>query len=273
MPTIAERYRGFIVDIDGVLIRGREPIPGAVAALRTLREHARTLFLTNNSTRSTRQLVAHLTDAGFDVAPLDVMTSGTIAARHLLTLAGPARVWPIGEDGLLEELAAAGHTFVSDPSDAMWVVAGMDRNIDYHGLSQALKALQAGAQLLATNTDATYPMPDGDIPGAGAVIGALTGMGFPPSAVAGKPEPLAFSSAVARLGLPEAEVLAVGDRLDTDIAGGQRAGLDTALVLTGVTRRHDVAVSTVRPTWVADSLHELVFGDPAGLASQPTGRG
>ena len=262
MNATLERYNTFILDVDGVLVKGDEPIPGAREALRMLKEHGQVILLTNNSTRSRLQTAHRLSSLGFPVSPEDVVTSSYVAARYLLEEFGPRKVWVIGEEGLAEELAAAGHALMP-PREAEWIVAGMDRNLTYGKLAQALTGLLAGARFLATNRDATFPTLQGLLPGAGAVVGAIQGMGFPPEQVVGKPSAIAFRIALEVAGGSAKAALMVGDRLETDILGAQRAGLDTALVLTGVSRLQDVTRLGIRPTWVAEGLPALARGEMA----------
>ncbi|HEU68634.1 MAG TPA: HAD-IIA family hydrolase, partial [Candidatus Acetothermia bacterium] len=151
-----DRYRGFLLDIDGVLVRGREAIPGAAEALAALRGHGRVVLLTNNATRSRRGMAARLAEAGFAVAADEVVPSAYVAARFLREKHGPVRFWALGEEGLGEEMTLAGHVPTS-PTAAEWVVVGMDRGLTYDKLAQALRAFQSGARFLATNCDATYP--------------------------------------------------------------------------------------------------------------------
>jgi HAD superfamily hydrolase (TIGR01450 family) len=166
----------------------------------------------------------------------------------------------------------AGHRLAARPEDATWVVAGIDRDVTYAKLAQALRALVGGARILATNEDATFPTADGLVPGAGAIVGALRGMGFAAQHVVGKPSPVAFEVALDLLGLPANRVLMIGDRLDTDIAGAQAAGLDSALVLSGVDSLRDIARSGVHPTWIAASFADLCAGkvEPATPKRQGT---
>lgn len=253
------RYQGFLLDIDGVLVRGGQVLPGAVEALAILRAHGPVLLLTNNSTRSRVGTAERLRRAGIPVEPHEVLPSSYVAAHFLRTRFGQVRFWYIGEEGIAEEMRAAGHLLVP-PDEAEWIVVGMDRELTYAKLAQALRALLRGARLLATNEDPTFPTPDGLVPGAGAVVGALRGMGFSPEVVVGKPSPIAFQVALEVLGLPQDRVLMIGDRLDTDVAGAQALGMDTALLLCGVTQREDLPKARVRPTYVAADLSALVQG-------------
>jgi len=251
------RYDAFLLDVDGVLVRGQEPIPGSPDALDALRRRGHVLLVTNNSTRSRRDLAAHLNGLGFAISPDETLPSSFAAAHHLLEAHGAVRVWIVGELGLRDELIDAGHRLAERPETAEWVVAGMCRHLDYPTLVDALKALRAGACLMATNDDATFPGTDGPMPGAGAVIGALHGMGHDPETLIGKPSPILFRLALRALGVSADRALMIGDRLETDIAGGAQAGMDTALVFTGIADRAAAAESAIRPTWTAETLADL----------------
>jgi len=257
--NLIEGYAGFLLDIDGVLIRGREPIPGAAEGLSRLKRIGRTILLTNNSTQSRRAHAKRLASLGFPVKADEIVPSSYIAACYLARRFGKAAVWPIGEEGLTAELEAAGHRIV-EPPDAEWMVVGMDRNFDYHSISRALRALLSGAHLLATNADPTFPTPKGLLPGAGAMVGALAGMGYRPEVVVGKPSPIAYETALELIGAPPDRILMIGDRLETDIAGAERVGIDAAYLLSGVGRLEDIDRSRPNPKWVAADLSDLVAG-------------
>ena len=252
-------YRAFLIDLDGVLVRGSQVIPGAGDALATLRELAPIVVLSNNSTRSRRSFAEGLQKRDLPVKPEEIVNSAYVVARYIRALAGPSPVFVIGEEGLLEELQLAGHT-IAEPEEARFLVVGLDRALHYEKLAQGLRALLRGARFLATNADPTYPAPQGLIPGAGAIVGAIRGMGYEPEAIVGKPSEVAFRAAMEAAGASEPrECLMIGDRLDTDIAGAARLGMDTALVLTGVTTPEDLKHWTgPQPVWVAESLAELV---------------
>ncbi|MGQ9601283.1 MAG: HAD-IIA family hydrolase [Candidatus Bipolaricaulia bacterium] len=257
--TKLRNYRAFLIDLDGVLIRGSLPLPGAAEALERLRElGGKVLIFSNNSTRSRRAFAQRLQGLGFAIESEEVVNSAYILGQRLLELSGPSRAFMIGEEGLKEELELAGHHLVG-PEEADFLVVGMDRQLTYEKLRQALRALRRGARFLAANADPTFPTPEGEVPGAGAIVGAITGMGFPPEEVVGKPSPIAFRVALQAAGVSNARnCLVIGDRLETDILGAREAGLDSALVLTGVTSREELERSPICPTWVAASLAELV---------------
>ncbi len=257
-PIALDRFRGFIVDIDGVLVRGPEVVPGAVGALHALAERGSLVLLSNNATRSRRAIAERLHGHGFAVDPRNVVNSAFIVAQHLHHDVGPSSIFPIGESGLREELTLAGHALV-DPDDADVVVTGMDRDLTYDKLADALRALNGGARYVATNADPTFPTPDGPTPGAGAIVGALRGMGHPPERIVGKPSAIAFEVALEALGVREpSSCLVIGDRLETDIDGAINAGCEAALVLTGVTSRAALDGAETRSFYVLDDLSTLV---------------
>ena len=269
------RYAAFLVDVDGVLVHGKDSLPGASAALAKLQSLGRTLVLTNNSSRTRDELARYLSTVGLDVRPEDLLGSSFLAARYLSRHVGPTTAWVLGEEGIRRELTDAGHRLAASPEDAEWVVVGIDRQVSYASLALALRALIAGARILATNEDATFPTPDGLVPGAGALVGALRGMGFPPTVVVGKPSPEAFGAALDVLGVPASRVLMIGDRLDTDIMGAAACGLDSALVLTGISSLDEAQACGVRPTWVARTFVDLCDGrlvEGRGAAGRPAAR-
>ena len=258
-PWNLKAYEAFFVDVDGVLIHDSHPIPGAAEALCAMQSVGHVLILTNNSTRSRVQHAEHLSALGFDIQPSDIVCSSYVVAQYLKKTAGSVHVWPIGESGLTEELLARGHQLASEPELAQWLVTGMDRSIDYQKLAQGLHALTANARWAATNEDGTYPVPGGLMPGAGAIVGALRGMGFEPDVTIGKPESPLYD--VAKTMVSTNKILMIGDRLGTDILGGIRNGIDTLFVLSGISDESEIESSGVRPTWIAESLASLLTGD------------
>jgi HAD superfamily hydrolase (TIGR01457 family) len=255
---IADRYDAFLFDLDGVLYRGAEHIDGAAETLATLRSLGKGLaFLTNNSSRTPEAIAAHLTGMGIRAAPEEVETSA-LATATLLRGRAVARAYVLGEEGLRTALAAAGLTVVDGSSaDAETVVVGWDRGFDYAELAAASVLIQRGASLVASNADASYPVEDGLVlPGAGAILAAIQTATGARAEVVGKPNAPIFRAALDRAG--GGRPLVIGDRLDTDIEGASRLGWDSLLVLTGITGRADLGTATVRPTYVAEHLGELV---------------
>lgn len=252
--------RGIIFDLDGTLYRGDQATPGAPQAVRRLRQAGcRVTFISNKPLQPRQCYAEKLTRLGIPAEPADVLTSGYVLGRWLAQEAPGARLYVLGELPLLEELRAFGLHPTDGRGAVDFVVAAFDRTFDYAKLNIAFQALRRGARLVATNGDRTCPVEGGEIPDAGAVIGAIEGCtGRRPELVAGKPSPLMIEAGLARMGLPAGECLVVGDRLETDIRMGIEAGTATALVLTGVTRRQDIPASPWRPDLVLESMAELV---------------
>lgn len=252
--------RGWLIDLDGVIYRGEQLLAGApefVAALRE--EKIPFLFLTNNSSRTPAQYAERLSRMGIPADLPDFYTSSQATAEYLLREAEPGTaVFVIGMDGIRQALEEAGFRIAQNPSEAAYCVVGYDNRITYHDLAQAARAVFAGAQLIGTNPDPTLPVEDGFIPGAGAILAAVaTAAGVTPLVI-GKPEPTMLSLALERLGVPAHQAAIVGDRLNTDVAGGLRLGLFTVLVLTGSTRRQDAEHSSIHPHLIVENLGELL---------------
>lgn len=248
-------YRAYLFDLDGTVYRGSKPIPEAVMALREMTERgAHIAFLTNNSSMTPEQVAAKLRAMGVPADPEQVVTSSLVTAAALREEMPGASVYAIGEEGLLAALRSAGCRFDDERPDV--VVVGIDRRLTYEKLAKAALAIQRGARFYATNTDRALPSEQGLLPGNGALLAALvTTTGVQPR-VFGKPEPAFVHYALKRLGVPPQEALMVGDNGQTDIPAGARAGTDTLLVLTGVTRPEEVNTLPVVPTYVAANVKE-----------------
>ncbi|MBU1049038.1 HAD-IIA family hydrolase [Candidatus Bipolaricaulota bacterium] len=258
-PWTLAAYGAFFVDVDGVLVHDTQPIAGATEAFRLLQQSGHVVILTNNSTRSRVQHAQHLSSLGFELQSTDIVCSSYVIAEHLKKLAGAVQVWPIGEQGLRDELVISGHHLATDPHFAQWIATGMDRRFDYTKMAQGLHALLAGAQWAATNEDGTYPIPGGLMPGAGAIVGALRGMGFEPDVTVGKPNAPIFD--IAKSLVSTDKILMIGDRLGTDILGGIQNGIDTLFVLSGISNQSDMQTEGIQSTWIAKSLASVLSGD------------
>lgn len=252
--------RGLLIDLDGVVYTGRDPIPGAAEFLTEARRRGLQFQLvTNNSTTSPELVAERLRTMDIEVLPEEILTSAYAAVTYVKNQAEPgARVLVVGEAGLREAVEHEGFVVV-EPGDGAceWVIAGLDRAFSYAKLAGATKAIMAGAKFVATNADALLPVEGGQVvPGAGTMIAAIrTATGVEP-VVLGKPEPGLFGVGVQRLGLPTPSVAMVGDRIDTDVDGGRRAGLRTILVLSGVSTRAQAETMPIPPdAIVADLLH------------------
>ncbi|MBN1538512.1 MAG: HAD-IIA family hydrolase [Candidatus Thermoplasmatota archaeon] len=228
--------KGIILDIDGVLVRGKEIIKGSPEAVRSFLGRGMTVtYLTNNSTMTNEQTLMKLRSMGFPTA--FVIGSAFAAATYIKEEFGPARCLVVGEMGLLQELVLAGHEAImaGDGNRSFdFVVAGLDRTLTYSKIDDALHAIRGGARFIATNRDPTLPVEKGEVqPGAGAVVAAISTCSGVDPIVVGKPDPYSTELALKRMGLQAEEVLVVGDRIDTDIAAGRAAGCHVALVRTG----------------------------------------
>ncbi len=258
--------RGFLLDMDGVLYRGMEVRPGARELIEHLNEHAIPyLCLTNNATRTAEEYGQKLARLGIPIPGERVLGTAETTAKWLAKQAPGATVFVIGTEGLKHELGARGLRLV-ETSGADFVVVGLDPALTYHKLEVATHAIFRGARFVGTNPDATFPGANGLSPGCGAILAALeTATGTRP-VIIGKPEPIIFREALRRLGLPPEAVAMVGDRLDTDILGGQRMGLTTVLVLGGVTAPEELETSPIRPDYVFEHLLDLLTAWREGKA-------
>jgi glycerol 3-phosphatase-2 len=256
VPCLADRYDGFIVDLDGVVHLGWEPLPGAVDTLARLDEAGKgVVFLTNDPRLDRSSVAERLRALGVRAGEESVVTSGWAAAVTVAATGG--KVLVLGSPQLRSQVERAGATVVdaADAARADRILVGGHSGFDYAELVAACRAGANGAQLFATNRDATFPMPDGPWPATGAILAAVeTALGVPAVSV-GKPEPGIFRVARERLG--PGRVAVVGDRLDTDILGGRRAGFTTVLVDNGIHRR-PVAGDPVPDHVVADLAGLLV---------------
>jgi HAD superfamily hydrolase (TIGR01450 family) len=252
---------GLIVDLDGVVWRGEDPIDGAAEALATVRSRGiRMLFLTNEPNGSRDWFASRLTAMGIPASASDVMTSGAATASFVGSLEHLAnrRALVIGPPPLHDEIAGAGFELVphQEARAAELVVVGGHRGFDYAELRAATEAIRNGARLFATGRDAVFPTADGLRPGTGAILAAIEVAGGMPAVVVGKPEPIIFDTA--RSALTGCERIGViGDHLIADIAGAKRAGLTAILVLTGATSRDDLDRAVIQPDLVLDTVAAL----------------
>jgi HAD superfamily hydrolase (TIGR01450 family) len=270
---LCRTYDVALLDLDGVVYRGDEPVPYAAEAVAAARAAGmRMAFVTNNASRTPAAVVARLAAAGVPATEHEVVTAAQATATLLGTLVPPgARVLVTGGDGLRQAVAEAGFAVVPDAAAApVAVVQGYAPTLAYADLAEAALAVRAGAVWVASNLDATIPTARGELPGNGALVALVaTATGRRPDAVAGKPEPALHEEAVRRSGARRP--LVVGDRLDTDVAGANRVGCDSLLVLTGVT---DAALlrdapPERRPTYVGADLRALLA---PGATGSPTSR-
>lgn len=254
---LLDNIQHLIIDMDGVLYRGDEAIPGTKEFIEFLRTQGIGFTLaTNNATKTQQQFVDKLAGMGVSVYPEEILTSSLATASYLASIAPMGtRVFVVGQDGLRLALHEAGFDLVE--KEAEYVVVGMDFTICYERLKDAALQIRAGARFIGTNPDRTFPSELGIVPGAGSLLAFLkAATGMSPTII-GKPETAMMEQALAQMGAQSATTAVLGDRLETDILAGQRAALCTLLVLSGVTDRALLAESTIQP--------DLVFGDVGHL--------
>ncbi|RLF18259.1 MAG: haloacid dehalogenase [Thermoprotei archaeon] len=265
MPVLKkcfDKYDVFIVDMDGVIWRGNEPIKDAIESLNHLIQMGkRVLFMTNNSTRTRLSYLRRLKRFGVIVDSVDSIITSAYATSLLLKSLGKRNVYVVGEYGLIYELAQQGiHVLNEDESindNVEAVVVGLDRNLTYRKLMYALMAIRRGALFIATNTDSTLPTPEGEIPGAGAIVAAIrTASNKEPDYIVGKPNKLMVELALGS-NYNKYQILVIGDRLDTDLELAYNCSADSLIVLTGVTDREDIARYHRKPTYVLSTLREM----------------
>lgn len=263
-PTPLDGVDLVLADLDGVVYAGPAALPHAVDSLNRAAANARLAYITNNAARRDAAVAGHLRELGLRTEPGDVVTSPQAAMRLLRDrLPAPATILIVGGDGLVFEAERAGYTVTRSADDSpAAVVQGFAPEVGWAQLAEAAYALatpedEGGIPWIATNTDWTIPQQRGLAPGNGTLVSAVHTAVGRLAVVAGKPERPIFDEAVARFGARHP--LFIGDRLDTDIAGAQAAGMPSVLVLTGVDRPKHVlaAPSTSRPTYIVGDLREL----------------
>jgi glycerol 3-phosphatase-2 len=257
--VIAESYDAFLLDLDGVLFRGDQPVPHAAEVVTALRAMGKQIaFVTNNSSRPPEVVVAHLASVGIDAASEEVETSALTTAAELHAR-GVTTAFVVGEAGLRGALQAMGIELVDGDTPCEAVVVGWDRALTYETLRAASIAVQKGAALFASNADTSYPAPGGYTwPGAGAILAAIEAATETHAEVFGKPFAPILRAAHARAG--GGRPLVIGDRIGTDIEGARRLRWDSMLVLTGISGREDLRAAGITATYVVDDLSSLVEG-------------
>ncbi len=257
MPPALDIH-ALVLDMDGVLWHDTQPIGNLPAVFDKIRARGLKLILaTNNAVKTIGAFQAKLAGMGVAVETDEIINSA-MAAAHLLRQRFPdgGPVYIIGEDGIRTALLNAG--FYEAEDNVRAVVAGLDRQFSFNKLYTATRLIRQGAPFYGTNPDRTFPTPQGLTPGAGSILPAIEAASETTPIIAGKPSPTLFEVALDRLGTAPEHTLAVGDRLETDILGGQRAGCRTALVLSGVTTRNQGEAWMPRPDLIANDLAEVV---------------
>jgi NagD protein len=251
--------RGFLIDMDGVIYRGSELISGAQVFVNHLRRtDVPFLFLTNNSQRTRRDVATKLRRMGIQAEERHVFTCAMATARFLAQQKPNGTAFVIGEGGLLHALHTNGYAIVDHDPD--YVVVGEGRALNFEMFETAVRMIQKGAKLVATNLDPNCPTQQGMRPGCGAIVALLeTATGRKAFSV-GKPSPVMMRAARKELGLSADETIMIGDTMETDILGGVQMGYRTVLVLSGSTRKEDVDNYAYRPDTIVDSVADLCNG-------------
>lgn len=266
--ALIDAHDGVLFDLDGVLYAGAGAVPGAVEAVTALKDRGlRCAFVTNNASRSAEQVAAHLTELGIPAQPHEVYGSAPAGVRLMAEhVPAGSTVLVTGSSYLRGLVQDAGFTVMEDASQGPTaVIQGFDPTVGWEDLAQAAYAINDGAAWFATNLDLSIPRAEGIAPGNGALAAAIScATGQQPQA-AGKPEPVLFQQAAT--GLELSAPLVVGDRLDTDILGGNRAAFTTALVLTGIDSRDTAAEAAAdsQPRWILRTLQDLFSGEHRSL--------
>lgn len=279
--------KAVIFDLDGTLYRGKTPVPGAAETLDALRlKGVKALFLTNAATLGRADVAAKLNGMGLHAKKEDVYCGAYLLARYIAQNHNGKSVCVVGEKGILDEFREAGITVVDGATGspgmgdgrtaeggkgvaaagdddaaagkAGVVAVGLDRKFTYDKLAKAFLALKRGAVFLASNTDATFPVEGGELPGAGGMVAAIEKVSGKRPHVTGKPNPYVMELIEKEHRLRKEEILVVGDRLETDIAFARNCGVKSALVLSGASKRSDIGENGMRPDYVFGSVAELV---------------
>ena len=249
--------KSWLMDMDGVLVAEQNAIPGANEFLTRLRELGLPfLVLTNNSIYTQRDLTARLRRSGLDVPEESIWTSALATAQFLEDQRPNGSAFVIGESGLTTALHDHGYTLSERDPD--YVVLGETRTYSFERITQAIRLIAAGSRFIATNPDNVGPTPEGPLPATGSVAALISrATGVDPYYV-GKPNPLMMRSALNAIQAHSESTAMIGDRMDTDIVAGLEAGLETILVLTGVTSPADVDRFPHRPSRIVDSIADLI---------------
>jgi NagD protein len=254
-----------LIDMDGVVYRSAQLIPGAVTFIEMLRDwNIPFLFLTNNSQRTRRDVATKLERMGISIEEKHVFTCAMATARFLAAQKPGGTAYVIGEGGLLNALHLNGYSVVDRAPD--YVVVGEGRTLSVEMLDHAVQMVLDGAKLIATNLDPNCPTQHGTRPGCGALVSLIeTATGVKAFSV-GKPSPVMMRMARQELGMATSETIMIGDTMETDILGGVQMGYRTILVLTGSTRREDLSRYAYQPDMIVDSIADLA--DPETMINE-----
>ena len=256
-----ENIECWLTDMDGVLVREHEALPGAAELLEQWRrQDLPYLVLTNNSIFTARDLSARLRHSGLVVPEERIWTSALATATFLAQQVdrdkGQGSCYVVGEAGLTTALHE--HGFIMTETDPDYVVVGETRNYSFEAITKAVRLINDGARFIVTNPDATGPSPEGVLPATGAISSLITKATGRDPYVVGKPNPMMFRSALNHLGAHSMQTAMIGDRMDTDIVAGMEAGMHTILVMSGVSSQSSISEYPFRPNRIIDGVHELV---------------
>jgi NagD protein len=248
--------KNYITDMDGVLLKGNSLIPGASAFIQQLKDHgAEYLVLTNNPIYTPRDLAHRLHTMGLEIPAERIFTSAMATARFLQSQRPNGTAYVIGESGLTEALHTEGYVITEIDPD--YVVLGETRTYNIAQVTRAIRLIVDGARFIATNPDVSGPSELGIVPACGAMAALIEKAGGKSPFFVGKPNPLMMRTALNYLGVHSEDTVMVGDRMDTDIVAGVESGMETVLVLTGVTTREMVERFPYRPTHIVDSVADI----------------
>lgn len=248
--------RNYLIDMDGVLVRGRTAVPGAQDFIARLRgRDAKYLVLTNNPMYTPADLAHRLQNSGIDIPADRIFTSAMATAQFLHWQRPRGTAFVIGESGVTSALHEAGYIITDHAPD--YVVLGETTSLNFESITKAIRLIAGGARFIATNPDSSGPTEDGIVPACGAMAALIERATGRSPLFIGKPAPLMMRSAMNHLGVHSQNTVMVGDRMDTDIIAGLQAGMDTILVLSGVTAPEAIDRFPYRPTWVLNSVADI----------------
>ena len=251
-----ESVKHVITDMDGVLVKGSQIIPGADRFIAYLQEQGREyLLLTNNSLYTPRDLAHRLRTLGMEIPTERLFTSAMATADFLQSQRQEGTAFVVGASGLTQAIHDIGYVITDVDPD--YVVLGETEGYNFESITKAVRLIEGGARFIATNPDVSGPSEAGTVPGCGAMAALIEKASGKSPLYVGKPNPLMMRSALNYLDVHSEDTVMVGDRMDTDIVAGVESGMRTILVLTGVTRREDIDRFPYQPTWVLESVAEI----------------
>jgi glycerol 3-phosphatase-2 len=266
---LADLFDCFLIDLDGVVYVGDSQTPGSSETINILKTGGKiVIFLTNDPRRTAAEYSEILRGMGITVSPGDVVTSGMAIAHHIVNTFGDLehkKAYVVGSRSLKEEIKLTGLEIVDgeEAKSADFVIVGGHPDFHYKEMKLATLAIGNGAHFFATNRDPVFPTPEGPVPATGAVLASIETACGKRAQVAGKPEVIMFEVALAEhLHRDRNRLAIIGDRLDTDIAGGKKAGISTILVLSGSTSEKDIKHSVIKPDYIIKDLRDLLKDNP-----------